>query len=336
MKKFTLLSFALLAATALLAQSMPKQYVTLEHFTNSNCSICGSKNPSFYNLINQYPDDVHHLAIHPPVPYSSCKLYQANTTENSALANQYSINGTPRVALNGTLVPASSQLLPATTLEAALGQTSPVGIKVVEGGAYPDKTVSVTVSVYGTVPAGNYKLFAAVAESTVNYTGNNNEPKHYDVFRAMLPNIDGESITLPPAGGSATYNYTYTFAQPSGWTSNFDSLYVLAYVKNADTKEILNSGTRFDPVFTGTADPQRVQAVNLFPNPATDQVSATINNDEIKRVEVFSINGQLVQTAYNNQQNQVRIPLASLNPGIYLVKITGAKSLYTGKIVKDR
>jgi len=332
-KRFSLiaLSFAFLS---LGAQSTPKKYVLLEHFTNSRCGICAGKNPAFYSLIHQYPDDVRHLSIHPSIPYNDCKIYLANPTQNNTRTAVYGINGTPRVALNGMLVPVSSQLLPAATLQAAFGQESPIAIEVQEGGSSPNKTASVTVRTYGDVPAGPYKLFVAVAESTVNYASPNNETKHYDVFHAMLTNIDGDAITLPAVGASASFNFSYTHTMPNGWTSNFDSLYVLAFVQHATTREVLNSGTRFDPVFTGTDEATVPKSVRIQPNPVTDEASILLPDEEILHVEVFSVGGLQVRTDFNFQADLLRIPVSALAPGIYFVKITSRNGLYTGKFVK--
>jgi hypothetical protein len=335
MKKIALSLVFSCTALLLAAQALPKKYVLLEHFTNSRCSICASKNPAFFTLIDQYPNDVHHLSIHPSVPYSNCLIYLANPTQNNARTAFYGVNGTPRVALNGTLVPVASQLLPTATLQAALGQESPIALEVQEAGAAPTKTAAVTVRVYGNVPAGNYKLFAAVAESTVNYASPNGEAKHHDVFRAMLTNIDGDNITLPATGGSTTFNFTYNYTAPNGWTSNFDSLYVLAFVQNAATKEILNSGTRFDPVFTDIREAAAPQSVRIQPNPATDEASVLLPGEQVERVEVYSIGGSLMQTTFSTQADLVRIPVSALAPGIYLVRITGATGIYVGKMVRE-
>jgi len=335
MKKFILLSFFCFLATALFAQGMPKKYVLIEHFTNSNCSICASKNPAFYNTINQYPDDVRHLSIHPPVPYSACKIYQANPTQNSARTSVYGINGTPRVALNGTLTPVTSQLLPVATLQAQLGQESPIVIEVAESGTAPNKTVEITVTSYGDAPAGAYKLFAAVAESTVNYNSPNGESKHHDVFHAMLPTIDGDSIALPAVGNSVSFNYNFTHTAPAGWTSNYDSLYILAFIQNTVTKEVLNTGTRFDPQFVGTGEAAKPQAVRIQPNPVQDEASVFLPGETAQRVDVFAINGSLAYTSRVQQTELVRIPTATLLPGIYLVKLVGEKGIYVGKMVKE-
>lgn len=335
MKKLTLLFAFACGVISLNAQALPKKYVLLEHFTNSRCSVCASRNPAFYSQIANYPDDVRHLSIHPPVPYSNCLIYQSNTTENNARSNYYGIIGTPRVAVNGTLAPSGSTLLPTATLQSALNQTSPIAITVQESGTFPTKTATITITAYGAAPSGNYKLYAAVAESTVNYTSPNGESKHHDVFRAMLPNVNGENITLPAAGGSLSFTYNYTYTAPTGWTSNYDSLYVMAFVQNTETKEVLNTGTRFDPLFVSTGAPATIQSVQVQPNPATDEARVSLPGRQLERVEVFSIGGQLVRTASETQNDLVRIPLHALTPGIYIVKITGKDGLFVGKLVKE-
>ncbi|MCS7035948.1 MAG: Omp28-related outer membrane protein [Saprospiraceae bacterium] len=333
MKKLLLLSACLLAQ-ALWAQQQPKQYVLIEHFTNSRCPICASRNPAFYALIQQYAKDIHHLAIHPPVPYNNCAFYLTNPAHNSARANAYGISGTPRVALNGTLVPVGNPLLPAATLQAALGKTSPIAIEVKEGGAAPNKTAEVTVRTFGIVPAGNYRLFVAVAESTVNYNAPNGENKHYDVFHAMLTDINGQSITLPPIGGSASFNFNFNYVKPSGWTSNFDSLYVLAFVQEANTKAVLNSGTRFDPIFTHALEAQGARAVRWSPNPATDFASALLPGERIRSVEVFSLSGQQYAVEYTVEADLVRLSLEALLPGAYLVRVMTDAGPYVGRLMR--
>ncbi|MFN0015764.1 MAG: Omp28-related outer membrane protein [Saprospiraceae bacterium] len=336
MKKYALVFVFASVMFNLGAQSMPKKYVLLEHFTNSRCGICASRNPTFYSLIRQYPDDVRHISYHPSVPYSDCKIYLANTTQNNARTAVYGVSGTPRVALNGNLVPAGNPLLPAATLQAAFGQQSPIAIKVEESGTAPNKTTTVSVRSFGDAPAGNFKLFVAVAERTVNYTSPNGEAKHYDVFRSMLTNIDGDAITLPAKGQSADYTFSYTHTQPSGWPSNYDSLYVLAFVQNASTKEVLNSGTRFDPVFTDTDEAGSIQPAIILPNPASEEATVLLPGELVTRVEVFSVSGSLVLTDYQEQADRVRIPVSALAPGIYVVRIAGKNGLYSGKFVKAK
>lgn len=313
------------------AQNTVKRYVFLEHFTNSRCSICASKNPAFYNLIDDYPQDVHHIAYHPPIPYTSCIFYQANQTENNARTSFYDVSSTPRVALNGTLVNGGGQLLPAATLTAALAYTSPIHLQVTETTG-TDRTATVQIFTHGTVPDGNYQLYLAVVEKDVDYTSpNTGATEHYDVFRTMLPAISGMPVALAQPGSSVTHSFNYSVA--SGW--NAAQIYVVAFVQNTATKEVLNSGTRFDPLIVSAGEPD-VQQVSIRPNPVQESAIAYIGEDRAESLEIFGINGQRVAVSFENQQvGAVSFSLANVPKGIYLVKITGKEGVYTAKVVKE-
>lgn len=313
------------------AQNTVKRYVLLEHFTNSPCSICASRNPAFYSLIQMHPQDVHHIAYHPAFPYNSCIFYQANTTENSARTSFYGINGTPRVVLNGTLVNAGSQLLPAATLNAAIPNTSPVHLQVTETSG-TDRTATVQIFTHSTVPAGNYKLYLAVVEKDVDYTAPvTGATEHYDVFRDMLPGTDGLPVTLAAPGGSITQTFTYSVA--SGW--NAAQIYAVAFLQNADTKEVLNSGTKFDPLVVATGEP-RAQSISIQPNPVHETAVAYLGDDRAEALEVFDLGGRRVSVSFENQEvGAVSFSLREVPKGIYVVKITGRKGVYTAKVVKE-
>jgi hypothetical protein len=332
MQKHTLLFMLLLAAAAAHAQSSAKRYVLIEHFTNSKCSVCASKNPAFHTLIDQYHNDIHHVSIHPSIPYNSCAFYLANPSENNARASAYNIDGTPRVALNGTLIPAGAQLLPPATLQTYLNQTSPVWIQVSETGPANARVATVKVHSLDQAPAGNFKLYAAVVEKEVDAPPppNNGEQLHHNVFRDMLTDINGADFTLAADGQSV--DYTFTYAVNPAW--NAEEIYLVAWVQNPVTKEVLNSGTRFDPVLTATneAAPQTIQ---IQPNPVNDIAFARIGEDEAKQVEIFATNGQRISVTFENQGiGTVGIPTATLAPGLYFVKITGENGVYVAKMVK--
>ena len=310
--------------------SQAKKYVLLEHFTNSHCSICKSRNPAFYTLINMHPDDIHHISYHPPIPYSGCIFYQANMTENSARTDFYDISSTPRAVLNGAVINGGSMLLPAATLNAALPLTSPIQMLVTETSGDP-RTATVQIFTHAAAPAGTYKLYLAVVEKTINYNSPNGETVHHDVFRRMLPGIDGAPVTLAQPGGSVTLNFNYVIGQ--GWNPN--EVYVVAFVQNTATKEILNSGTRFDNFVLSAGEP-RFQTASVQPNPATDAAVAYIGEDRAESLEIYAINGQRIAVSFENQQvGGVSFSMAGLPKGIYVVKITGEKGVYTAKVIKE-
>lgn len=313
-----------LFVNVLSAQNVTK-YVLTEHFTNTKCSVCASRNPAFFTLIGQHESEVHHISYHPSVPYNTCLFYLENTTENNQRTSFYDIFGTPRVALNGTLVPLASQLLPTATLNAELGKTSPVYVQVQENAS----TVTVNVHTVGDKPTGSYQLFVAFAEKEINYNAPNGENLHHNVFRKMLTNINGDNITLAEKGQSVQFQ----FARPSDPDWNPAQMYALAWVQNTQDQSVLNSGTKFDPVVSGV-DEIVDNNIQIVPNPATDHLTAAIDNDQPQSVELISIDGSVVKTNYTINSNQIGISTEALSPGIYLLRVRGEKSTFTGKFVK--
>ena len=103
MKKSLLLSFFVLALLQTnFAQVL--QTVVVEHFTNTRCGICASRNPGLFNNLAANPK-ILHIAVHPSSPYSTCLLNQHNKVENDARTNFYGIyGGTPRIVINGTVM----------------------------------------------------------------------------------------------------------------------------------------------------------------------------------------------------------------------------------------
>ncbi len=331
MKKLTLFFYFFGYFLSLTAQSQAPRYVFLEHFTNSRCPICASRNPGFYNAIDDYPTQIHHISIHPPVPYSNCVFHLANTQENSAWAGWYNISGTPRVALNGALLPAGNPLLPVATLQNALNQTSNLHVKVEESGSGANRTATVRVYTLGAIPAGNYKLFAAVAEKKINLQTPNGEPVHHDVFRDMLPDMNGQNFTPAAQGSFAEFTFNYTLA--AGW--NADEIYVLAFVKNMGTGEVLNSGTKFDPVFTSVQE-QVVQNVTIWPNPAAGRALVQMPPQETaESIELFDLSGRSVRASFVQSSATLELALDGFSGGVYLIRITGKNGVYQGKLVKQ-
>lgn len=311
-------------------QQAVKKYVLLEHFTNTKCPICANKNPAFYNLINQYPNDVHHISIHPSIPYNTCIFYLANPTENNARTSLYEVQGTPQVALNGVIAPFGSTLLTPATLQAQLNQTSPLYLKVSETGSGTTRNVAIEARSVGAVPTGNYKLYAAIVEKQIDYSAPNGEAVHHDVFRKMLPDINGVAYTPAAQGQSVLFNFDYMLN--AAWNAN--QVYVVAFIQNTMTKEVLNSGTKFDPIFTTTQSPVIAQ-LSAAPNPAQDFTTVKFENtDDVQRVDLIDLNGRQMQTSYTREQAQLHIGLEQVPSGVYFIKITTSDKTYTAKLVK--
>ena len=145
----------------------------------------------------------------------------------------------------------------------------------------------------------------------------------------MLPSVNGTPVTLAAPGGSITQSFNYSVA--AGW--NADQIYVVAFVQNADTKEVLNSGTKFDPLTVSSQEPA-VQSLSVQPNPVQEVATAFIGDDRAESLEVFDLGGRRVSVSFENQQvGAVSFSLAHLPRGIYVVKIELDGNSKIGRLV---
>ncbi|MFK8101237.1 MAG: T9SS type A sorting domain-containing protein [Saprospiraceae bacterium] len=336
MKKIT---FTFLLATLFTAgmfgQEVKKQ-VLIEHFTNSRCGICASKNPAFYNTINQYPGDIHHISYHPPVPYPNCAIYQSNTTGNEARANFYGVFGTPTIKVVGNVNSSGSALISTSTLNSVLNQTSPVGIGVEETTG-DDRTVTVTIGSYMAPPTESHLLYVALVEKDYYYDAPNGEDVHHDVFREML--INGVDFEFAAQGGAKVITTTYNVGN-----YNPDELYVVAFLQSDVNDAILNSGTKFDadlPALTPTVSVTELaeqSTFSIYPNPSRTKTElfVTLKKEASldTQLEIIDLAGKTVirqEIAENTLQH--RLNVAPLQAGIYFVKIQSGQKVWTEKLV---
>ena len=325
MKRGTTLAFGLLlAATSAFGQA--KRYVLLEHFTNTLCSSCAGSNPTFFSTIKvETNPDVHHISYHWRTPYNACIYYQASPTRQDARADYYAMTGSPRVSANG----AAGTLLSAVTAASiqAAATTSPIYVKVSENtGA--SRTATIKMKWVTTPPAGTYVLHVAVVEKKTAYNAPNGEKTHYNVFRRFLTTVNGESM---PTNTTAEQTVTYGYPADVGVEAQ---LYTVAWVQNVATKEVLNSGTRFDAA-TATEEVSVDNQVVLSPNPTTGKTTLTFDKLTPQYLMVQNVAGQVLETVKLSNSTTYDLNMASFSAGIYIVKIKSAEGVAIKRVVKN-
>jgi len=80
-----------------------------------------------------------------------------------------------------------------------------------------------------------------------------------------------------------------------------------------------------------------IQKISVFPNPATNKISFSLNETNNKTLSVIITNilGKTVFSNTLNYQKEIEIPLTDLNNGIYFIKIQSGNNTYAGKFVKE-
>ncbi len=82
-------------------------------------------------------------------------------------------------------------------------------------------------------------------------------------------------------------------------------------------------------ICTGTDVVSQSKLIEIYPNPTQNQV--TVKNKEAKKLQLFDVQGKLLQTVNINNSNQI-VNLNSYAPGTYYVQVT----LSNDKIVSER
>lgn len=308
MKK--LISIAIILFVGLQLWSQQMQTVIVEHFTNSRCSICAARNPTFYDLLNNYPE-VLHIAYHPSSPYATCIFSQHNPSENDARTNYYGIyGGTPRVVVQGKVIQPQNPLLMASQIEDKLGQEANYSISVEQiQNTSQEADVTIVIKKVGANDA-TLNLYAVIAESEVNYNAPNGETIHHDVFRKNLFDIP---VSLTNIGDSVILTGSYSIH--GDWVTN--QMYIAAMLQDASSKSILQSKAS-----ELLSNPQSVAAQkitvsdNLFvPNPAVDYIR--FNNafdNQFISAEIYNLQGQKIISV----QNDHIIDVSELSDGMYI------------------
>ena len=301
-----------------LLSQVPKKTI-VEHFTNTKCSICASRNPGFYSNLNNQPG-VLHLAIHPSSPYNGCQLYQQNSSENDARTNYYGVyGGTPRLVINGSVISANANYSDNSMFTPFLQQTSPalININQIKFGADSIR-VRVVVKTVAAHSLGALSLFVALAEDTIIYTGSNGEPKHFDVFRKSLSNVNGTSVALPPTPGDSI---VFTASSPSQLIWNFNRINTYVILQESNNKNLVQSEKYLSgPLTTGIrSNSQSMSEFKLFPNPSNGVFSFD-NQSNGNCLEIRNSIGDLVLTK-KISQGRNEIDFRHNANGIYVIRL---------------
>ena len=241
MKKNLFLFFlTLLMGSALNAQSIgAKRYALYEHFTNASCGPCASQNPVFEAFYEDHLIDARHIEFHTVWPGTD-PMNAFNVSGVADMVTYHQVTGVPAMYVNGADIggPAS------VSLDQLNVGVSPIRINVSEVDNDGTRTVTVEVQTLAEVPEGTYFMRVGLAERHIHYTsapGSNGETDFSDVYRAWLDN----NVAYTPAAIGESVVFSYEYTMDDSWEA--EQIYPMAYIVDSATKEVLNTGTSYDP-----------------------------------------------------------------------------------------
>jgi hypothetical protein len=334
MKKILLFSLLLLAAVLPImveAQEVPKRII-VEHFTNTRCGICSSRNPGFYSNLNNQ-EGILHISFHPSSPYSNCLLHQANPGENDARTNFYNIyGGTPRLVIQGEVLSSGANYASATIFDNYLNQTTPISLTTYQTKEDGQINITLVITAEADNTIGNASLLLAAAEDVVFYDAPNGENEHYDVFRKTFTgNATDYSVTVPATAGE-TNILNFSLTPESDW--DFARLFAIAILQHSDDKSVIQS-TASNPgdnePLVGTTQPNTL-LTSIFPNPVNSLLQVKLAEAVPAKAQLFNTQGSLLQQQSFN--GQTTFDLSDYPSGIYWLEVSTETEKAIRRIVK--
>lgn len=270
----------------------------VERFTNASCAPCASINNSWYNfttgnLVNS--ETISHVIYNGWWPGANDPMYLLNQADNTARINYYGVNAVPWIDVNGTQVSTAS----ATPLNSAVttgnSQFSPFMLELVQN-ALSDNLIKFTITIHrdptDVTVFENTKLRVALTEKVVSFPsppGSNGESEFFSVTRKMLPNAAGLEFTIPDPGQSTEVILEYVPTAAFLQAVNMDSLRVVAFIQNDNTKYVYQS-EMFDMLPNFVALIHQASGDVISENSAQVEFEAVIENiglmDDVYDIEV--------------------------------------------------
>ena len=332
-KKFIHILAALLLSTSIMAQEVA-QNIIVEHFTNTRCSICANRNQGFYQNLDNHPS-VLHISYHPSSPYSNCLLNNHNPMENDERTKYYGIyGGTPRLVIQGTVIPASTNYSEASLFVDYENKTSPISIEVTQE-LNEDASIITIYTTLKNEAAHNLSdliILAGVAENIIFYDSPNGETEHKDVFRKAGTDISGNPVSITGNAGEEK-KMSFTVAVSNEW----DLARIFSYVilQEKSMKAVVQSNVSPAEFITTTAvrDVTDLVRTSVSPTITDDIIQLLSEENKPVNIEIYSVSGNLLYRDVFTHQKEVR--LNQYPTGVYLVKLYNEAGILTKKVLKQ-
>jgi hypothetical protein len=318
-----------LSPGASFAQPVPRTTL-VEHFTNTYCSVCASRNPGFLENLAAFPE-VLHIAYYPSSPYAACPFNQMNKVENDAHTKFYGVYGsTPRLVINGAVIPANADYNSPSLFQASQTQTSDYALNVsVRRINETTGEASIRVKQVAANALQELSLYAVVSEDTVHFNARNGETIHYDLFHKSLTGAEAQALDDISSVGDST-ELVYNFSIGSGWGNTR----VTAMLQDS-TKAVLQAA-RSAPVPLSTNIPTGPCKTPLcmYPVPVRDRLHFSNLAAGYHNYTIINSYGQLAKAGVVYDIAQP-ISLGALPGGYYIITIGEGSQMMRGSFVKD-
>lgn len=328
------------------AQTVPRNTLA-EEFSSSTCPPCKSWNDAVYNTaLADYNKFGNKLVVKYQVPIPTAGDPSRNADSDDRRA-YYGVNAAPTMLMNGVELDYSSAVTFAdaavvyTATEAAgINQAAFVNISASADfdGQGSQATVTVNADITPTIDmTSGYRAQLIVMQRAYTFNGATNGDFNYKhVMRKMLGGANGVAINAA-AGVTQNISQSYTFDMGNVTQGSFnlwnDDIELIVLVENTNDQTISNAKQGSINVI-GLDEASALQGVSVFPNPATDNVHISIENPDVRAMDIQIVNavGQVVFSgSYVDGQRLISVPTDKMDAGVYVVSLTS-----NNKVAKQR
>lgn len=332
------------------ADDVPRRFLA-EEFSSSTCPPCKTWNDNVYNAaLANYNTTGNPIVVKYQVPIPVAGDPSHNPDSEARRAH-YNISAAPTMLANGAPVDYSSIQTWADAQAAYQqaetdGGNAPAFVSVsgnatydaTIGGGQADVTVNADVTSGLDLSQGNYALQIAVLQVNYDYNqASNGDFKYKHVMRKLLPTPSGTALTTA-VGATTNVSESYRFdiggVQGGATNGNFNlwnnNVEVVLIVEDRNNKEIMNANMA-GLNYVGVDEENLVKA-SVYPNPADDQLTIDMAEEQDLQVEIVDLSGKVLLTQDYGNTSFEQISTSALPAGMYIVKMTADGVLATQRI----
>lgn len=303
----------------------PRKVLIEEYTTANNCPNCLTAKPQFQSIIDG------NSSIIPVIFHTNLNVDKlANPLFWGRYIYYQDEIPVPAYFVNGQLSDVIGKV--ANAANQYKGKTSPFQVSVIEDRSSGKDMIEASVHIIAEeVPDIQSEVFVAILERHINdaSVGNQGETDFYYVLRYMRPGqIFGFPAEITAPG---VYGYRTDFGIQNTW--DYDELYIVAWLQDRVTGEVLNAGitanySNEDPIAAASAssvvfttenhhDPQRIYLQNLSRVDLHLTEAIKIEGDD-----VFTISAQPLTEIFPGMKLPIVVTMNATEAGEYSATIT--------------
>lgn len=214
------------------------QHVVLgEDFTSTTCDPCYASSLVLDTLTTEFPESFvvirYHVWWPPP---GDDPFYLANIEENTARNDYYDNLFTPHLFLDGAVDAGQDHTVWKALIADRMERTTHIDLDLAHTRDGLQGTAALNILSCSDYSDRNLYVRFAITEDEIQFDAPNEKEIFFQAMRDMLPDAQGERITLPP---KVKLHIDRDYTIQSAW--NVNHLNLVAFIQDDDTREILQA-----------------------------------------------------------------------------------------------